>query len=74
VQDRGLVSGITRIDFSDTDDVQFSYGGKYTVVLGDGSNIEHKFGMFVAVLDKLIAGDVGIINVSDGKTAHFSPN
>lgn len=74
VQDRGLVSGITRIDFSDPQDVQFSFGGKYTVMLGDSSEIEYKFGMFVAVLDKLMAGDVGIIDVSDGKTAHFSPN
>ena len=74
VQDRGLVTSIRRVDFSDANDVQLSYGSKYTVKLGNDSDIEHKFGMFVAVLDKLMAGDVGIIDVSDGKTAHFSPN
>lgn len=74
VQDRGLINGITRIDFSDPDDVLLSYGGKYTVRLGGSADIEHKFGMFVAVLDRLMAGDVGVINVSDGRTAHFSPN
>ena len=30
--------------------------------------------MFVSVLEKLKAGDVGIIDVSDGQVAHFSPN
>lgn len=74
IQDRGIISGVTRLDFSDPDDVLMSYGGKYTVKLGGNSDIEHKFGMFVAVLDKLMLGDVGVINVSDGKTAHFSPN
>lgn len=74
IQERGLDSQVTRIDFSDANNVEFSYGGKYTVVLGAHDKIEYKFGMFVAVLDKLLDGDIGIIDVSDGSTAHFSPN
>lgn len=71
---RGLNYRVTRLDFSDPSSVEFSYAGKYTVILGGSENIEHKFGMFVAVMDKLLDGDVGIIDLSDGVTAHFSPN
>ena len=74
IQERRLAAQVTRIDFSDPYNVSFSYGGKYTVVLGRSSETEHKFGMFVAVLDMLKDGDLGIIDVSDGTTAHFSPN
>ena len=74
LQERGLASNVTRIDFSDPDAVKFSYGRKYTVILGSYSEVEYKFGMFVSVMEKLKAGDVGIINLSDTSTAHFSPN
>ena len=74
IEARGLTDNITQIDFSDPDSPEFSYQDRYTVVLGQESGLEHKFGMFVTVLEKLKAGDVGVINVSDGKTAHFSPN
>ena len=40
---------------------------------GAGNNVEYKFGMLISVLSQLLEGDVGIINVSDGNTAHFSP-
>ena len=74
IEERGLNRMVTKIYFSDDENVEFSYGGKYTVVLGTNNNLEHKFGMFVAVLDMLKDGDLGIIDVSDGVTAHFSPN
>lgn len=73
MDERGLASSVTGIDFSDPYKVEFSYGGKYTVVLGRDSDIEHKFGMFVAVMDMLKEGDLGIIDVSNGSVAHFSP-
>ena len=74
MENRGLLSSVKNINFSNPNSVEFSYGGKYTVVLGRNNNIEHKFGMFVAVLDMLKEGDIGVIDVSDGTTAHFSPN
>jgi len=74
IQERGLAGGVTRINFSNYNSPEFSYGGKYTVVLGNDRNVEHKFGMFVAVLDMLKEGDAGVIDVSDGVRAHFSPN
>ena len=43
-------------------------------MLGRRDGVEHKFGMFVTVLGKLKEGDVGVIDVSGGTNAHFSPN
>ncbi len=74
IEERGLYSEVKRVNFVNPRSPEFSYGDKYTVVLGSRSNLEHKFGMFVTVLGRLKAGDAGIIDVSDGKTAHFSPN
>ena len=74
IEERGLYSEVRRVNFADPRSPEFTYGDKYTVVLGTRNNLEHKFGMFVSVLGKLKAGDVGIIDVSDGSTAHFSPN
>lgn len=70
---RSLNYSVTKLDMTDSSAVEFSYGGRFTVILGNGENIEHKFGMFVAVMDKLLEGDNGIIDVSDGVTGHFSP-
>ena len=70
---RGLYTRVGRVDFSDPDHVEFTLSGKYTVRLGNANNLEYKFGMLISVLSQLLDGDVGIINVSDGNTAHFSP-
>ena len=74
IQARGMTDQVTSIDFSNTDSPEFDYGGKYTVVLGKHDKVEYKFGMFVTVLGMLKEGDVGVIDVSNGTTAHFSPN
>ena len=74
LEQRGLYTQVGRVDFSDQQRVSFTYGDKYTVILGDSTGIEHKFGMVVSVMSQLLDGDIGIIDVSDGTTAHFSPN
>ena len=74
IQERGLSDQVTRVDFSDYNSPEFFYGGKYTVILGHNEDTEHKFGMFVSVLEQLKEGDTGIIDLSDGTRAHFSPN
>ncbi len=71
IQERGLTSYISLVDITDTNDVQLSYAGRYTVKLGNSSRTEHKFGMLVSVVAKLGAEDVGLIDLSDGTTAHF---
>lgn len=74
LEERGLYDQTSRVDFSDPKSPEFDYGGKYTVVLGDSNDLERKFGMFVNVLGKLKPGDIGVIDVSNGINAHFSPN
>ena len=70
---RGLYRQVGRVDFTNPRRVTFTYAGKYAVVLGDDSNGEYKFGMLMSAMSQLMDGDVGIINVSDGNTARFSP-
>ena len=64
---------VDAIDFSDKNDVEFDYGGKYSIRLGGPGNTEYKFAMVDSVLSQLLEGDIGIIDVSDGTTAHFRP-
>ena len=71
IQERGLTSYISLVDITDTSDVRLNYGGRYTVKLGNSSDIEYKFGMLVNAVGKLGAEDVGLIDLSDGSTAHF---
>ncbi len=75
IEERGLYSEVDRVNFANPRSPELTYGGgKYTVVLGSRNNLEYKFGMLVSALEKLKPGDVGIIDVSDGQTVHFSPN
>ena len=74
IEARGMTEQVTRIDFTNHNSPEFDYGGRFTVVLGKRDKVEYKFGMFVTVLGMLKEGDVGVIDVSNGTTAHFSPN
>ncbi len=71
MQERGIYQSITLVDFSNPDDVYFYYGDRFTVRLGRNSETEYKFGMFVSVLQKLSNGDVGYLDLSDGRSARF---
>ena len=42
-------------------------------MIGGKSEVNHKFAMLESVLEQLKEGDVGVINVSDGTSAHFIP-
>ena len=70
---RGLYRRVGRVDFTNPNQVEFTLDDKYTVRLGNDSSVEYKFGMLISAISQLLDGDVGIINVSDGNTAHFSP-
>lgn len=74
IQERGLAPATRWIDFADTNRVSFKYTDKYQVVIGDSKDVEHKFAMLMYVLTQLQEGDVGIIDLSGGSSAHFIPN
>lgn len=71
IEDRGLASRVSQIDFSDPSNVQFEYDGRLTVELGSYSDVEYKFGMFVSAASQLSSDDVGFLDLSDDSTAHF---
>ena len=73
IQERNIRFNVSDLDFTDLNAMQFRYGTKYTVIIGGNSKIEHKFSMLESVLGKLKEGDNGIIDLSDGTTAHFIP-
>ena len=73
LEGRGLYRRVGRVDFTNPNQVEFTLDDQYIVRLGSDNSVEYKFGMVISVLSQLLEGDVGIINVSDGNTAHFSP-
>lgn len=74
LEERGMSRRVGRVDFSNKNHVELTYDEKYTVRIGDAAYTEHKFAMLVSVVNQLLEGDVGIIDLSDGKTARFIPN
>lgn len=73
VQERGMTERVRSMDFSELNAVKLYYGTRFTVMIGGKSEINHKFAMLESVLEQLKEGDVGVINVSDGISAHFVP-
>ena len=73
IEGRSILTYITKIDFSDPNNVKLFYGGKYTINLGDPYSPEHKFSLVVSAISQLKDGDIGILDVSDAKTVHFKP-
>ena len=71
--ERGIAYQISRIDFSNTNNVIVYYGGKYIIRLGDPYATEHKFSMVLDAISQLKEGDIGILDVTDASTVHFKP-
>ena len=61
------------LDYSEENGAKMYYGTRFTVILGGKSNVNYKFAMLESVLEQLKEGDVGVINLSDGSSAHFIP-
>ncbi|MBQ7473911.1 MAG: FtsQ-type POTRA domain-containing protein [Oscillospiraceae bacterium] len=73
VQNRQMTEHIRSMDFNDLIDARLYYGTRFTIMIGGKSGVDHKFAMLESVLEQLKEGDVGVINVSDGTSAHFVP-
>ena len=71
---RGLIPDIDRVDFKNPNSPEIVYNGRFTFVLGGYSQVSQKFAMLSGVLETLKAGDAGVIDLSNGRTAYFSPN
>ena len=74
IEGRGLIPDIDRVDFKNPNSPEIVYNGRFTFVLGGYSQVSQKFAMLSGVLETLKAGDAGVIDLSNGRTAYFSPN
>lgn len=64
---------VRRIDMEKAYDVRMEYAGRYTVLLGSLSNLEHKIQFLQAILKEPSLPDTGIIDLTDDKKAHYRP-
>ncbi len=74
IEGRNMVGHIQKVDFKNPNSPEITYDGRYTIVLGRYFEVEHKFAMLSGVLETLKNGDIGVIDLSDGQKAYFSPN
>ena len=74
LEGRGLLQEVDRINFENMNSPEIIYNGRFTFVMGGYSQVSEKFAMLSGVLETLKAGDMGVIDLSDGRTARFSPN
>jgi hypothetical protein len=74
LEGRGLTQNIDRINFENPTSPEIVYNGRFTFVMGGYAQVDHKFAMLSGVLETLKEGDMGVVNLSDGRTARFSPN
>ena len=55
-------------------DPEIVYNGRFTFVLGRYSQVSQKFAILSGTLQALKAGDAGVVDLSDGMKAIYSPN
>ena len=74
VEGRNLGPEIDRIDFENPNSPEIVYNGRFTFVLGRYSQVSQKFAILPGTLQALKAGDAGVVDLSDGMKAIYSPN
>ncbi|MBR4551099.1 MAG: FtsQ-type POTRA domain-containing protein, partial [Oscillospiraceae bacterium] len=74
IEGRNMVPMIDRVDFEKSNSPEIVYNGRFTFVLGRYAQVSQKFAMLSGTLQALKAGDAGVVDLSDGIKAVFSPN
>lgn len=74
IEGRNMVSEIDRVNFENPNSPEIVYNGRFTFVLGRYAQVSQKFAMLSGTLQALKAGDAGVVDLSDGLKAVFSPN
>lgn len=67
------IGNIGEINLEKIYNITFSYGNRYTVVLGDASELPYKLSVFEVMLSRLRDTDQGIIDLSSPEMARFQP-
>ena len=74
IEGRNMAPDIDRVDFDNPNSPEIVYNGRFTFVLGRYSQVSQKFAILSGALQTLKAGDAGVVDLSDGIRAVFSPN
>lgn len=74
IEGRNMSADIDRIDFENPNSPELVYNGRFTFVLGRYAQVSQKFAILSGTLQALKAGDAGVVDLSDGVRAVFSPN
>ncbi len=69
----GIYEEVGSIDMSNPSDVIFEYMGRFKVRLGQNNDLDDKLYMLAEVIEQLSASDIGEINLSKKREAHFIP-
>ena len=67
------IENISEINLEKIYNISFSYANRYTVVLGDTSELSRKLSVLKAVLSRLHETDQGIIDLTSPEMARFQP-
>ena len=65
---------VDRVDFENSNSPEIVYDGRFTFVLGRYVQVSQKFAILSGSLEVLKEGDAGVVDLSDGVRAVFSPN
>ena len=74
IEGRNMVDQVDRVDFENVNSPEIVVNGRFTFVMGRYSQVSQKFAMLAGVLQTLKAGDAGVVDLSSGIKAVFSPN
>ena len=70
---RNLWTDVTVIDMADVSSPAFTYLDRFTVRLGEDSDLDYKFGLLQSAVEQLTEQDTGTLDLSIDKQVHFSP-
>lgn len=73
MSERQILSDVDNLDVSNIANAQFKYNERFTVKMGKNEYVENKLEMLLGAAAKLTPEEKGIIDVSEDKKAHFSP-
>lgn len=70
---RGMWTEVDVIDLADVTSPAFTYQERFTVRLGENSELDYKFGLLQSAIDQLTESDAGTLDLSIDQQVHFSP-
>lgn len=73
IQSAGIAEDVSSVDVSNIGSIKFSYAGRFTVILGNGEDVDYKLIKLRDVMERLKQDDRGKIDLSQDNTARFIP-